>query len=551
MRYLLISTAILLSGPALADRFETTARIDAVTVYPWGAGVNRTVQMDLPQGAHELVVTGMPVDIDPSTLRVTGEGATIGAVSLQINRALPAAPVETTEFLAAKDMVRRLEDALAQHDARVAEITARGTAAEDMIEFLMKLAESDSVAGDFAGLTASARDQMIEARQTIVRTAAEAEAANRTREDMDKEIDRARTRLEALRAPENQTSALVIAVQGNGAPASIRIASLTRQASWQPVYDLSLQRKEAKLSMDRGLMVAQNSGEDWTGVHLTLSTARPMDQAAPSELSPHFVRVMDKDSKLYSGSEPAMMAADSARMQEGGYVAPITEVEPVVVDEQPVVASALLAVVGETEVYDYPTPVDIRDGADALRLPLDSHALTPEIVAEAVPSRDNSAYLVADTVNSTGAVILPGEATFYADGAMVGRGTLELTAAGDDMKLGFGPLTGIKLERQLPDETEGNSGLILKSAERTETAILGIRNLTAEEWPLRVIDQVPVSRQEDLRVDWSADPAPDETDPEGKRGLLVWNGKIAPGEEQKITLTTSLRWPDGMALFDD
>ena len=40
------------------------------------------------------------------------------------------------------------------------------------------------------------------------------------------------------------------------------------------------------------------------------------------------------------------------------------------------------------------------------------------------------------------------------------------------MKLGFGPLTGIKLERHLPDETEGGSGIIVKSAEREETAVL-------------------------------------------------------------------------------
>ncbi|MFD2440584.1 DUF4139 domain-containing protein [Paracoccus kondratievae] len=203
---------------------------------------------------------------------------------------------------------------------------------------------------------------------------------------------------------------------------------------------------------------------------------------------------------------------------------------------------------GETVVYDYPAPVTLRDGADALRLPLDSHDLTPGILAEAVPRRDSTAYLVADTVNSTGAIILPGQATFYADGAMVGRSALELTAAGDDMKLGFGPLTGIKLERRIPDEVEGNRGLISKSSERRETAILQIRNLTAEAWPLRVIDQVPVSTQEALRIDWSAKPEPDETDPDGKRGLLVWNGEIKAGETQQITLTTALRWPEGQAL---
>ena len=544
MRHLLISAAILAASPALADRFETAARIDQVTVYPWGAGVSRTLSLNLPQGAHEVAVTGIPLDIDPGTLRVTGTGATIGAVSLQQGRVAPSKPVESPEFLAAQDEVRRLEAAIAQHDARVIDIEARGTAAEDMIGFLMNLAESDSDRGDFASLTASARAQLTEAHQTIARSAAEVQAAEPAAEELAKELDRATARLDALRAPEAETGALVIAVQGAGTPADIRITALTRQASWQPVYDLSLQRKDSRLRMERGLMVTQSTGEDWQDVRLTLSTERPMDQSAPSELAPEFMRVDDGNSKAYSRSS-ASMDDSMARMQEDGYAAPVIEAEAVVV------GSALAGMVGETVIYDYPTPVDIRHSADALRLPLDAHDLTPEIVAEAVPRHDDSAYLVADTVNSTGAVILPGDATFYADGALVGRGALELTAAGDDMKLGFGPLTGIKLERHLPNETEGGSGIIVKSAERQETAVLSIRNLTGEEWPLRVIDQVPVSRQEDLRIDWSAEPAPDETDPKGKRGLLVWNGRIAAGEERSITLKTSLRWPDGMMLLPD
>ena len=548
MRFLLISTAILAASPVLADRFETAARIDAVTVYPWGAGIQRRVTLDLPQGPHEVVVTGIPMDTEAGTLRVSGAGATIGAVSLQSGRALPAPPVETAEFLAAQAEVRRLEAALAQHDARVAGIAAEGAAAKDMVEFMLKMAESDGAGSNFAALTASARDELVKARQTIARTEAEVAAAAQPREDMAKDLDRARIRLEALRSPEAPTGALVIAVQGTGQTADIRIASMTQQASWTPVYDLMLQRKDGKLRMDRGLMVTQNTGEDWQDVRLTLSTARPMDQSAPSELMPRFVRVLGKDDKPFSRGREPMASDDRARES---YVAPVTEVEAVAAPAPDVAPSAIAGLTGETVVYDYPTPVDIRNGADALRLPLDSHDLKPEIVAEAVPSRDSTAYLVADTVNSTGAVILPGDATFYADGALVGRGALELTAAGDDMKLGFGPLTGIKLQRHLPDETEGSSGFFQTSSERNETAILDIRNLTAEEWPLRVIDQVPVSRQDDLRVNWSADPAPDETDPKGKRGLLVWNGKIAPGAERKITLTTSLSWPDGMSLVDD
>lgn len=538
MRHLLISTAILLAGPALADRIETTARVTDVTVYPWGAGVTREAALDLPAGSHELVIPGIPEGIDPASLRITAEGAVIGATGVQQERALPETPAKSPELQSAQDEVRRLQTALAKHDASVAEIKARAEAANDTIEFLMKLATSDATgSGDIAALTGAVAEQLLQARQTAVRARLEAETADVGREELVEDLARAEARLDALRGPETERGALVIAVQGQGQPARIRITNLTDQASWSPVYDLSLQRREGKLRLDRGLLVRQYTGEDWRGVHLVLSTARPMDQSAPSELQPDFLRIGDPQAKLYSRSTDSMAEAAMDSVERAA-PAPAS-----------IAGSAVVGMVGETVVYDYPTPIDMRDGADALRLPLDSHELTPEIVAEAVPRRDDSAFLVADTVNSTGAVILPGDATFYADGAMVGRGVLELTAAGDDMKLGFGPLTGIKLERHIPDEIEGNRGLISKSSERRETAILRIRNLTGEEWPLRVIDRVPVSTQENLRVDWSADPSPDETDPDGKRGLLVWNGKIDAGEERSITLTTALRWPDGQILI--
>ena len=542
MRHLLLSTAILFAGPALADRIETTARVTDVTVYPWGAGVTREAALDLPAGAHELVIPGLPQGIDPDSLRVVGEGAVIGAVGLQQDRALPATPVKSPELTAAEDRVRQARQALSAHDARVAGIKAQGETAEDLIEFLMKLAESDGMAAgsDIAALSGTVGQQLLQARQTAIRAEAEAETADQGREDLEQTLETAEAMLAALRGPDAPSSALLVAVQGQGKPARIRITSMTGDASWQPVYDLSLARKESTLRLDRGLLVRQDTGEDWANVHLLLSTARPMDQSAPSELQPQFPRIGEQEGKLYSHPAAPMPEAEMAR----DYAASVAEVEPVVA------GSALAGVVGETVVYDYPTPVTLRHGADALRLPLDSHALTPEVVAEAVPRRDATAYLVADTVNATGAVILPGSASFYADGALVGRGALQLTAAGDKMKLGFGPLSGITLEHRIPDQVEGARGLISKSSERKEVAELRIHNLTGEEWPLRVIDQVPVSTQENLRIDWSADPAPDQTDPDGKRGLLVWNGKIAAGEERAITLTTALRWPEEKVLYD-
>ena len=110
-------------------------------------------------------------------------------------------------------------------------------------------------------------------------------------------------------------------------------------------------------------------------------------------------------------------------------------------------------------------------------------------------------------------VILPGSATLFADGAMVGQTQLPLIAAGDRLELGFGRIDGMRVERRVPEQTEGERGLIRSSNQRVEVATLRVENLTAEAWPLRVVDRVPVSTQDELVVDWSANPPPTETDP--------------------------------------
>ncbi len=533
MRNLLLSAALLLAGPALADRFQAAAPVTAATVYPWGASVTREARLDLPAGAHELVIPGLPEGLDPASLRITGEGASIGAVGFQQQRALPATPAPTAELRAAEAELARHQDALARHDAAVAGIRARAEAAGDLIRFLMNLAESDAAGrGDIAALATTVGDRLLAARQAQV--ADRAETADRDRKDLALELARAEAQLAALSAPQPAGGTLVIALQGQGAPARIRITSLTHQAFWVPVHDLSLQRQAGRLRLDSGLLVSQNTGEDWLDAHLTFSTARPMDQSAPATLVPEFLRLASPRQDLALAAPEAKLAAPASLADAGA----------------PVAGAVQTLLIGETVMHDYPTPVTLRSGADALRLPLGSHDLAATVLAEAVPRRDDSAYLVAEAVNTTGQAILPGDASFHADGALVGRGALELTAAGARMKLGFGPLDGIRLARRTPDESEGARGLVSKSSERRETALLEIRNLTDQEWPLRVIDQVPVSRQDELRIDWSADPVPDKTDPEGQRGLLVWQSRLLPGETREIRLTTRLRWPEGKVLID-
>lgn len=533
--------ATLIGSPVWAERLVSPAPVRAVTLYPDGATVTRSLRVDGAQGVHELVVTDLPPGIDAASLRVAATGARIGTVSLQRDRALPGEDMESDAVKAAREELQRLEAALRDRDARVAAIRARAQAAEDTVDFLRALGQSDNAtSGDVNALADNVAARLTAARREMIAAETEAKAAEVGREQDVETVDRARAALAALQSPENPPAALVISLQTQG-PAEIAITSQTAEASWAPAYDLRHSRADRAITLDRGLMVAQSTGEDWTDAALTLSTARPSGQVAASGVDPWFPRI--EEQVVYdAAAAPAAPVAMAERSRA------TVEVAPVVLGGG--VGNAELSTIGTTVVYRYPTPVTIRTGADAVRLGMDSQTIPVEVMAEAAPLHDNSAYLRAEGTNTLPDVILPGSATLFADGAMVGQTQLPLIAAGDRLELGFGRIDGMRVERRVPEQTEGERGLIRSSNQRVEVATLRVENLTAEAWPLRVVDRVPVSTQDDLVVDWSAQPAPTETDPDGERGVLVWRTEIAPKSVHEITLTTRMRWPEGKVLFD-
>lgn len=540
MRHLLTSVAVLLAAaPAWAERFEIAAPVTEATIFPLGAMVTRQATLTLPAGQHDIVIPGLPQDTDPASLRIEATGAGIGAVSLQRGRATPDTTPDSPAIRAQKAEVMRLERALADRDAATAAIRAEAEAARDMIAFLKSLPASDAAGANPAGMVDDVAARLLSAHRTIVDAENRASAADQGRDDQVRALDQARARLDALQSPDADSASVVLTATGNGAPATLRVTTATDHARWEPAYDLRLNRGDGTLALDRGLVVAQDTGEDWANVNLTLSTARASGQSQPTELFPHIVRT-------YDAGRDRMMERAAAAPQSESYAAPVVDAEPVVVDPAP--TTALSELQGATVVYRYPAPVTVRTGDDSLHLALDSRPLKPELVAEAVPSRDSTAYLMADLVNDLGEIILPGRATLHVDGAMTGTMDMPLTAPGDDLRLGFGAIDGIVLERRVPGREQGQGGFISRSNSREETEILIARNLTDRDWPLRVIHQVPVSEQKELSVSWSANPKPSETDPDGKRGLLVWDSTLGAGDTQEITVNTTVNWPEGQVL---
>lgn len=533
---LFLTTALVLPLPLAAETLVAGSRVTQVTIYPYGATVVRQVALTAPAGEHLLVVPDLPAGTDPATLRVVApEGVTLGAVTLAEDRLLPTDLPPAPAVAEAQAEVDRLAAVIRDKETAIAAINLRVAAAEDQLAVLRGLGQARAetvAAADLAALVALVGEQALAAGQAALTARTEAEAAQRALEPDRKALADAQARLDALVQADADHAALSLTITTDGAPATLTIETQTEDASWQPAYDLRLTRgAEPALVLSQGATVSQASGEDWVGVALILSTARPADRTAPPALWPDLRRI----------HRPEEDTAD-ARMYD------LAEAEPLVGAPAPMAGAAALEMVGFTATYRAAGPVDIRDGVEALRVPLGDVALRPTVRALAVPRLESVAYLMAGFTNDSGAPILPGPAMLYADGALVGAADLPLIAAGTKAEVGFGAIDGLTLTRTIPDRTEGDSGILSKSNEITETAILTVENRTSEDWPIRVLDQVPYSEQEDLVITHSATPPATETDVEGQRGVLAWDMALSAGQSAEIRLETRMKWPEDMAL---
>jgi uncharacterized protein (TIGR02231 family) len=550
LRLLFTTSLLALAAPAFADTITGQARVDRVTIYPGLVTVTRQVALDLPAGRHEVIVPGLPAGLSPDLLRIAADrDLRIGAVNLAFDR-LPVTPDQASPaIIAAREEIERLEQILRDHDRAIAEIRQRAAAAKDQMDFLQSLARnsvSDPLArssiGDIQALARMVGEETLFLRNFALSAETEAEDATRARATDEEALEDARRALAALTAREEEGSVLRFTVELDTAgPVTLAIDTTENGARWSPVYDLRLMTgDDPVVELDRSVVISQATGQDWLDVELVLSTARPGEQIAPGGVWAPLRRIISR-ADLDRENAAAMGAADMMSLQRGAPVlsAPMAEAAPI---------TAIADTSGAAVTYRYPTRVDIRDGVEDLRLPLDGFILDARIWAEATPMSDINAYLMAEFVNDSDEILLPGPVMVQADDAMVGFAHLPLLAAGAEMEMGFGPLDGLRLTRITPNRSEGDVGIFSSSTQLVERTILTVENLTGQAWDVLLRDAVPYSEQDDLEVSVSATPAIARRDPDGQRGIVEWDLTLPAGATEEVTLDTTLRWPSGFVL---
>lgn len=559
MRLIAVVVPILLAGSAAwAADIPAQSRIEAITVFPSGAEVQRVAKVKIDKGEHVVVLNDIAAIAVPGSIRVEGKATgklEIGSVdSRRLFIPRNDSEAASTERRKLEDELELLRDERTRYEAEV-------QSAETQKALIANLAQMPTRPAPVAGGAERGEDwtQVLgliasggrEAQRTLI------EAQVKLRE-LDHKIGDLEKRLtEVAPAQEERTEVKVYVVAAAPVDADVTVRYQVPSASWRPLYDARLatgaKNVVPKLDLVRRASITQRTGESWDDVTVLLSTTRPSAGASAPELQPvtvdfepvYIPRPMaapPAPAAAGRGDMPDDMAAaePEADASEMKMVRKKAEEKNVEVEQQ----QAVVIAAPFQATYVVPGKLTIPQTGEAKRVQLLEEAIEPLLAVRTVPKDDTKAYLYAKmALPKGGSPLLPGAVSLFRDGTFVGTGQLPVLNPGEDHELGFGIDDLVRVKYAIAEEKKGETGLISSSRTDSRNYRITVKNMHERAIQLKVLDQMPVSRNQEIKVEYTGRTAPTEQNVEDKRGVVAWDTKLEPDQEQVIEFGYRMTWP--------
>ncbi|MEU6855066.1 mucoidy inhibitor MuiA family protein [Actinacidiphila alni] len=351
--------------------------------------------------------------------------------------------------------------------------------------------------------------------------------------DLEEEL---RTARRALAATEHEPPVLTAYVElvveaEQAGPAEIRVVNLVPCALWRPAYRATLSAGRDSVLLETDAFVWQDTGEDWNGVRLSLSTARPTLAAAPPVLSDDVLTLRDRTSEERRTVEVDLREEDIATVggdspaDAGGAAGPL----PGLHDG------------GAVRVLSAPRPVSVPSDRRPHRVHLSAFTAACTTEDSCAPELSPLVVTTARFANTAGHVLLAGPVDLVRDSGYTGRATMTFAGTGEEVRLSFGSQDTFRVVRHTEEhrDTTGLAGINQRTVITREVRLFVSRlddpgDCAAREVVIR--ERVPVSEVSAVEVRTLPDrcrPAPDEIDADG---IVRYVQRLAPGERREITL---------------
>ncbi|MCH8498676.1 MAG: mucoidy inhibitor MuiA family protein [Marinobacter sp.] len=494
-----------------------SARVTEVTLFPDQASITREISHTLTAGEGMLTVADLPAALQDGSVRVAllgADGVRLGQTRLQtVQQSGPTA-----------QRVQALQQQLDEVNGELRVLADDTQAWRYRLELLESLARTPGERMTLADLDSVATGIYQQARETL----AKIRELDQQHIVLTREQERLQRELSHLARDTQAVKQLQVNYRSDQArEVVLQVTYQTRNANWRSEYDARLNTHDGNLQLTHYAVVQQATGEDWSDVTLRLSTARADLGGQLPQLPPWILTPATPRAKLLRA--PAM---DSAVMAEAAAAPELATLE-----QQ-----------GLTQRFRIPGTVTVADGSRQLRLAVIQLDMPVEITTHLVPAASERGYIHA-AARYEGETLLPAaRVNLYQDNRYTGQTHLDSIATNTGFGLPFGVDERVSVEVVRERNQTGTRGMVRTEKYHQRLTRYEVTSHADAPIALRVIDRLPVSQQDNIRVTYQ-DVTPGYVENiDNKPGVIAWDRSLAPGQTLVLKAGFEVRVPDSEEL---
>lgn len=316
--------------------------------------------------------------------------------------------------------------------------------------------------------------------------------------------------------------------------ADFNVNYFTPHAGWIPTYDMRMKTIDQSFVLNYKAAVSQQTGIDWEGVPLTLTTQRPSTTGNMPMIQPIFLQLYVP--QLYSMMEHSKtQGAPSIRSAQEDVSVEDSD-KPANVAAYTTLSENMLNV-----LYNINLPYTIPSNGKAYTINIKDENVSASYRHMAIPKIDPDTYFTANIAGWNTLNLLPGESNIIIDNVYMGKSFIDPNVEADTLVLSLGKDKRIALTR-LP--VKDFTSVSKRNDMQTNVYMyeITVRNNKNKRVDITVKDQYPISSEKEIDVKLLKD---GDAQVDAETGILTWSLTLEPGETKKLRFSYQVKIPAG------